>query len=65
MGLIYSKIKLYAESENCYEKALKLEPDNESYKKNLEVINQYNTVMTTVILSFTHRLVYRGNKTEL
>ena len=37
MGLIYSKINLYAESENCYEKALKLEPDNESYKKNLEV----------------------------
>ena len=37
MGLIYSKINLYNESENCYEKALGLEPDNESYKKNLEV----------------------------
>ena len=37
MGLIYSKINLYNESENCYEKALGLEPDNDSYKKNLEV----------------------------
>ena len=37
MGLIYSKINLYNESENCYEKALGLEPENESYKKNLEV----------------------------
>ena len=37
MGLIYSKIDLFAESENCYEKALKLEPENDSYKKNLEV----------------------------
>merc|ERR1719188_1835914 len=40
MGLIYSKINLYAESENCYEKALKLEPDNESYKKNLEIVKE-------------------------
>ena len=37
MGLIYSKINLFAESENCYEKALKLEPDNDSYKKNIQV----------------------------
>lgn len=65
MGLIYSKIKLYAESENCYEKALKLEPDNESYKKNLEVINQYYSVITTVISAFARRSVYSGNKTEL
>merc|ERR1711970_1035403 len=40
MGLIYSKINLYAESENCYEKALKLEPDNDSYKKNLEIVKE-------------------------
>jgi len=38
MGLIYSKINLFAESENCYEKALKLEPDNESYKKNIQIV---------------------------
>lgn len=38
MGLIYSKINLYAESENCYEKALKLEPNNESYKKNIQIV---------------------------
>merc|ERR1711937_956343 len=40
MGLIYSKINLYNESENCYEKALGLEPDNESYKKNLEIVKE-------------------------
>jgi small glutamine-rich tetratricopeptide repeat-containing protein alpha len=40
MGLIYSKIDLYAESENCYEKALKLEPENDSYKKNLEIVKE-------------------------
>merc|ERR1711970_549615 len=40
MGLIYSKIDLFAESENCYEKALKLEPDNDSYKKNLEIVKE-------------------------
>jgi len=40
MGLIYSKIDLYAESENCYEKALVLEPDNDSYKKNLEIVRE-------------------------
>lgn len=39
MGLIYSKINLFAESENCYDKALKLEPNNESYKKNIQVNN--------------------------
>merc|ERR1712241_675182 len=38
MGLIYSKINLFAESENCYEKALKLEPDNDSYKKNIQIV---------------------------
>jgi len=38
MGLIYSKINLFAESENCYEKALKLEPNNESYKKNIQIV---------------------------
>ena len=42
MGLIYSKINLFAESENCYEKALKLEPDNESYKKNIQVFKCRN-----------------------
>ena len=42
MGLIYSKINLFAESENCYEKALKLEPDNESYKKNIQVLKYRN-----------------------
>merc|ERR1711937_401473 len=40
MGLIYSKIDLFAESENCYEKALKLEPENDSYKKNLEIVRE-------------------------
>merc|ERR1711970_1696669 len=40
IGLIYSKINLYHESENCYEKALGLEPDNESYKKNLEIVKE-------------------------
>merc|ERR1712018_35910 len=40
MGLIYSKINLFAESENCYEKALKLEPENDSYKKNLEIVRK-------------------------
>lgn len=38
MGLIYSKINLFAESENCYEKALKLEPSNESYMKNIQIV---------------------------
>jgi len=40
MGLIYSKINLYHESENCYEKAMALEPENESYKKNLEIVKE-------------------------
>jgi len=40
MGLIYSKIDLYHESENCYEKALALEPENDSYKKNLEIVRE-------------------------
>merc|ERR1711970_703418 len=40
MSLIYSKINLYNESENCYEKALGLEPENESYKKNLEIVKE-------------------------
>merc|ERR1711917_91208 len=40
MGLIYSKIDLFAESENCYEKALKLEPEHDSYKKNLEIVRE-------------------------
>lgn len=38
MGLIYSKINLFAESENCYDKALGLEPNNESYKKNIQIV---------------------------
>merc|ERR1712170_146183 len=38
MGLIYSKLQFYTESESCYTTAIKLEPDNDGYKKNLDIV---------------------------
>ena len=38
MGLIYSKLQFFTESESCYNTAIKLEPDNEGYKKNHEIV---------------------------
>jgi len=40
MGLIYSKLQFFTESVSCYETAIKLEPDNEGYKKNLEIVKE-------------------------
>ena len=40
MGLIYSKLQFFSESVSCYETAIKLEPDNEGYKKNLEIVKE-------------------------
>lgn len=38
MGLIYSKLQFFTESESCYTTAIKLEPDNAGYKKNLDIV---------------------------
>jgi len=43
MGLIYSKLQFFSESVSCYETAIKLEPDNEGYKKNLEIVKEKET----------------------
>ena len=38
MGLIYSKLSFFDESVSCYKDAIKLEPDNVGYKKNLDLV---------------------------
>ena len=43
MGLAYSSLDKHKEAVDNFKKALELEPDNESYKSNLQVSFLYNT----------------------
>ncbi len=45
MGLAYSSLDKHKEAVDNFKKALELEPDNESYKSNLQVkfCTTYNT----------------------
>ncbi|XP_008553390.1 small glutamine-rich tetratricopeptide repeat-containing protein alpha [Microplitis demolitor] len=40
MGLAYSSLNEHKEAKECYEKALELEPTNESYKNNLHLTEE-------------------------
>ncbi|XP_014207659.1 small glutamine-rich tetratricopeptide repeat-containing protein beta isoform X2 [Copidosoma floridanum] len=40
LGLAYSSLNKFKEAKECYEKALKLEPDNESLKNNLQIAEE-------------------------
>ncbi|XP_033219621.1 small glutamine-rich tetratricopeptide repeat-containing protein alpha-like [Belonocnema kinseyi] len=40
MGLAYSSLQKHKEAKECYKKALDVEPDNESYKNNLQLAEE-------------------------
>lgn len=40
LGLAYSSLEWYKEAKESYQKALEMEPDNESYKYNLQVAEE-------------------------
>ena len=40
MGLAYSSVDRHKEAVECFEEALKLEPENESYKMNLDLAKE-------------------------
>ena len=40
MGLAYSSMNNHVKAKECYEMALYLDPDNESYKSNLTIANE-------------------------
>lgn len=40
MGLAYSSLNKHKEAKECYKKALEMEPDNESYKNNLQLAEE-------------------------
>ena len=37
MGLAYSSVEKHNEAVDCFKRALEIEPDNESYRTNLEL----------------------------
>ncbi|XP_043467653.1 small glutamine-rich tetratricopeptide repeat-containing protein alpha-like [Leptopilina heterotoma] len=40
MGLAYSSLQNYKEAKECFQKALEMEPDNESYRNNLQLAEE-------------------------
>lgn len=40
MGLAYSKMNRHSEAIDAYRNALRIEPDNQDYKNNMEVTQQ-------------------------
>lgn len=40
LGLAYSSLQRHKEAKESYQKALEMEPDNESYKNNLQVAEE-------------------------
>ena len=42
--LTYSKMEAYDSAVECYEKALKLDPENTGYKNNLEIAQKKSAV---------------------
>lgn len=40
MGLAYSSLQNYKEAKECFQKAVEMEPDNESYRNNLQLAEE-------------------------
>lgn len=40
MGLAYSSLQNHKEAKECFQKALEMEPDNESYRNNLQLAEE-------------------------